>query len=242
MYVDESGGSEMSDSTNFFVTCGIIFHESDLNSMKNRIQNYKTDNFNGKLKDAEIHLYHIWKGRGKFHGINFKEKMDLLDPLYSVISEMQFTVISISIDKEKFSQRHSDHDEILDYGYMLLAERFDNFLTEHEEKGIIRLDRITRPDRDTLEKKDKRILNVINKVRKKGTRWQLPAKSIIEEPMFMKSHTRKGLQIADAIAYCTFKIENKHQHFDGYWNSIYSKFRTSPSGKIIGYGLVRYPK
>lgn len=241
MYVDESGVESVCYNSNFFVTAGIIFHEDDLHLMKTEIQNYKDTNFNGVYKDAEIHLHHIFKGRGKFFGLSLPQKLALLNPLYSTLHNLPFTIISIVIDKQKFVQKHNARD-ILDYGYMLLVERFDNFLVENNNKGIIRIDRTTAPNKVELNQKDAYILKLINKIRKNGTRWQSPAISIVEEPDFLASHLRKGLQIADAVGYCINRKINNNFDFDIFWDEIFPKFRTDSSGNNTGYGFKIYPK
>ncbi len=53
---------------------------------------------------------------------------------------------------------------------------------------------------------------------------------------------RKGLQIADAVAYCTTRYLTNHQNFTRNWNIVKSKLRTNPSGKMDGFGLIRFPK
>lgn len=242
MYVDESGTVELTDQTQYFVTAGTIFHEDALDTMKTEIDTYKDTNFTGKMKFAEIHVYDIWKGRGKFFGLNLTQKRSILDPLYQSISNLQFTSIAVRIDKKKFAKRHNDPNEVLNYGYMLLIERFDYFLRENKSKGIIRIDKTTPPDKVNLNEKDDYILRIINRIRKRGTRWQTPAENIIEEPHFLHSHTRKGLQVADAVSYCITRKSNSMNDFDSYWNLIYPKFRKSTYGTVDGFGLITYPK
>ena len=238
MYVDELGVESVYDNTKFFVTAGAIFHENDLSTMKTEIQNYKDANFSGVYQDAEIHLQHIFKGRGKFFGLNLSQKIALLNPLYSTLHNLPFTIISIAIDKQKFIQKHHAR-EILDYGHMLLVERFDNFLVEHDNKGIIRIDRTTAPNKVDLNQKDADVLKLINKIRKNGTRWQSPAISIVEEPHFLASHLRKGLQIADAVGYCINRKINNYSDFDIFWNEIYPKFRTSSDGNVMVFEFIQ---
>jgi hypothetical protein len=242
MYLDESGVIETTHPSRYFITAGIIFHENTLSKMKKDVINFKKTNFVGNLYGAEIHTYEIRKARGKFLGITESKKHSLLNSLYTMVNNLDSTVIAIRIDKQKFVARHSDKNEILDYGYMLLAERFDNFLVENNEKGIIRIDISTSPNQTGLNCKDTKILKIINKVRKKGTKYQRAAIDIVEEPHFLKSHQRKGLQVADLVAYCTSRKTNNFTDFDAYWNLIYPKFRKSQNGKVEGYGLIAYPR
>ena len=242
MYVDESGVESVYDKTKFFVTAGAIFHEDDLETMKTTIRDYVKQNFTGNYANAEIHLQQLFKAKGKFFGLTQSQKLALLNSLYSTISGLPFIGIVIGIDKQKFVSKHSDPNDILDYGHMLLVERFDNFLVEHDEKGIIRIDRTTGSTEIKLNTKDTKILKIINKIRKNGTRWQAPAKSIVEEPAFLSSHIRIGLQIADAVAYCANRHVNNNSDFDSFWKIIYSKLRSSSIGVVTGYGYRIYPK
>lgn len=241
MYVDESGCPDIHDTTQYFVTCGTIFQDNDLTSMKERVQNYKDTHFTGALQNAEIHLYNMWKGNKEFYGLSSPQKKSLLDPLYNMINQLPCTIIATGIDKPKFVTRHRP-DQILEYSYMLLVERFDNFLHENNSRGLIRVDQSTNPKDTTLNQKDSLIFKTINRVRKRGTNWQKPAVDIVEEPDFLHSHTRKGLQLADAVAYCTTRKTNNHSDFDTYWKLIYPKFRKNNSGTIEGYGFRIYPK
>jgi len=242
MYVDESGVESVYDKTKFFVTAGAIFHEDDLENMKTSLRDYKKQHFTSSYADAEIHVYNMYKGRAKFFGLNRQAKLNLLTPLYDVINNLPFTAIVIGIDKQKFIQRHSDPSKILDYGYMLLVERFDKFIEEKSNNGIMRIDRTTCMDQAELNLKDTTILKLINKIRKRGTKYQSAAVRIIEEPHFLPSHTRLGLQVVDAVVYCANRHINKNMDFDPYWNIVYSKLRRNSTGVVDGYGFRIYPK
>ena len=133
----------------------------------------------------------------------------------------------------------TDYD-VLETAYMFLIERFDKFLHKKGEKGMLRLDR-TSAKLNSLNPKDRRILDFINRIRKHGTGWQ-PIEHIVEEPLFLVSSESAGLQIADAVAYCTASHVKKNCDFDSYWNLIYEKAQKSPSKNINGYGLYCFPK
>ena len=80
-----------------------------------------------------------------------------------------------------------------------MVERFDKFLHRTNNKGIIRIDK-TSNKTIALNKKDRKILDTINHIRRHGTNLQ-SIKNISEEPFLIESHLRKGLQIADATVY-----------------------------------------
>ena len=104
---------------------------------------------------------------------------------------------------------------------------------------MLRLDR-TSVKPNSLNAKDRKILDFINKIRRYGTGWQL-IRHIVEEPLFLDSSESAGLQIADAVAYCTASHIKKNCDFDSYWNLICEKAQKSSNNDINGYGLYCFP-
>ncbi len=242
MYVDEAGVAELTHPSTYFITTGVIFHTNDLYSMKNEIQNYKNTFFIGALENAEIHVHKIWQSKSEFTGMLPPAKTALLDPLYDIISKLPCTVITVLIDKKKFTSKHSNPNLIHYYAYMILTERYDYFLRDNASKGLIRIDRTSSPLELKLNCRDTDTLELINSVRRNGSYYHPPATDIVEEPQFLHSHHRKGLQIADAVCYCIGRKSNGHTDFDKYWDLIYTKLRHSKYGQIGGFGFISYPK
>lgn len=240
MYIDESGVDEKTDDTRYFVTSGAIFHENGLAQMKEKIRDFKDRVFVDKLKDAEIHVHEIYKGKKEFYGLTPTEIKTILDDLYSTLSTIRFSTIIVGIDKSTLKNSEFSDYDILETGYTFLIERFDKFLRRTNNKGIIRIDKTSNKP-NALNVKDCKILDVINKIRKHGTNWQ-SIKNIAEEPFFIDSHLRKGLQVADSVVYCANSFLNNNSDFDNYWRAIYPKIHTSNSGSIWGYGLYVFPK
>lgn len=60
--------------------------------------------------------------------------------------------------------------------------------------------------------------------------------------LFVSSHSRPGLQVTDAVSYCTSKYSCNNKHFMRYWDMILPKYRSNPYiNKINGYGLKVFP-
>ena len=189
---------------------------------------------------ATIHVHDIFKGQKSFVGITLQEVRDMLFGVYTLINKLEFSTISIAIDKSALAaSRFSDYD-VLETAYKFLIERFDNFLQRTENKGLIRIDK-TSNKTNVLNKKDCVIRNQINYIRHHGTNWQ-NVRNIVEEPLFYDSPGRKGLQIADAVAYCTNRHLNKNNDFDLYWKLLYPRIQKNPNDGISGYGLTVFPK
>lgn len=239
MYIDEAGVEEINDKTQYFVTSGAIFHENDLADMKKKVSVFKNDVFTGKFAGNEIHVHDIYKGKREFLGITLKEVDSILTKVYSLINDLNFNTISVAIDKPALIKSKYSNYLVLETAYKFLVERFDKFLRRTDNQGIIRIDRTSNKS-NIMNKKDKRILNEINNVRHHGTNWQ-SVRNIAEEPLFYDSSSRKGLQIADAVVYCTNRHLNNND-FDKYWDLLYPKIQTSPLGNIRGYGLTIFPK
>ena len=240
MYVDESGVEEITDPTKYFVTSGTIFHENGLAEMKKKIIDFKEEVFVDDLKDCEIHVHDIYKGKNDFYGIKLEKRREILDKLYTALSNIRFSIISVAIDKQNLLDSKWSNYDILETGYTFLIERFDKFLRRTNNKGLVRIDR-TSNKTYALNKKDRKIIDTISHIRKHGTNWQ-SIKTIVEEPFLIKSHLRKGLQIADAAVYCTNSFLNLNDDFKNYWDIIYPKIHTSSFGSIWGYGLYIFPK
>ena len=240
MYVDESGVEEITDDTKYFVTSGVIIHENSLADMKEKISEFKNKKFLGNLEDAEIHVHEIFKGKKEFYGLTPVQIKEILDELYNTITKIPFSTISVVIDKPKLKDSEFKDWDILETGYTFLIERFDKFLRRTNHKGIIRIDK-TSNKVNALNAKDNKILDAVNKIRKHGTNWQ-SIKNIAEEPYFIDSHLRKGLQVADAVVYCVNRHMNQHKMFDDYWDMILPKMHSKHSGSITGFGLTVFPK
>jgi hypothetical protein len=54
MYCDDSGNNVLSDG-NYYVISGVIVHESNYDFVDDKMEEYKSLNFIGNYKDAEIH-------------------------------------------------------------------------------------------------------------------------------------------------------------------------------------------
>ena len=66
-------------------------------------------------------------------------------------------------------------------------------------------------------------------------------KSTISPPIFSDSLGTYGIQIADAIAYCTFKHKMMDTRFNRYWNVICDMLWRNNSDTLQGCGYKEYP-
>ncbi len=235
MYVDESGSVRHSDHTNFFVLSGVIVEEDKANDLKRSTYDYKLKHFTDQYVDAEIHTHDILKGKGDFASLSLSKKRIMLDELYHVISNLDVITVSVVIDKGSLRHQHPSWKPFT-IAWAFLIERFDKLLEERSgenNNGTIKIDKSSnRFHRD--------ITDVIKDIRELGTDYQRKVQA--EPPVFVDSSGVEGIQIADAVAYASFRHHSTPDEFERYWNLIYGKFQTDSSGNTIGCGYRVFPK
>ena len=234
MYIDESGVPSYNDTSRYYLLCGVIVHNDKIKAMKRGVFDYKQVYFVNNYIDAEIHTHNICKSKDEFSSLLVNEKNNLLDHLYRMISGLPIKIISVVIDKEMLKQKHSNW-KIFKTAWIILVTRFNQYLESIsilEEKGLIKMDRVTVEERQELGK-------IIKGMRQNKEKWQR-IDNIVGEPVFATSHGTEGIQIADAVAYCTTKHLAKNNHFGQYWKII-EKLSHAKDGKLLGYGLIVFP-
>lgn len=234
MYVDDSGSPNAKDNSDYYVISGVIAHELDIRNLEINTQDYK-DNYFKEYSKYEIHVHDIFKSQKEFSSLTLQRKYELLDSLYDFINTLPITVISIGIDKLEFIKKYSEPD-IFKSAWTFLTERFDGYISDNgkdQNKGIIIVDKSSKiPETD--------ICKIVQRLRKFGSYYQ-DIKHLVEEPIFIESDLREGIQIADACAYCTLKHLTRYDKFKPYWNIVYQKLRRAKNGRIDGYGFKIFP-
>ena len=235
MYVDESGHSSYKDYNKYFVLSGVIVSDKTVKDLKQKVFDYKLNNFEGDYLDAEIHTHAIYKSKDEFTKISKEKKYELLDGLYECIRTLDATCICIVMAKPLMKDDYDDW-YVLKHAWGNLAERFNSFIAESshpQDKGEIRIDANTKENEQNIH-------YILWDFKKHGTNYS-SLNHIKQEPLFVDSQSAQGIQVADAVAYCTMKHLTKYKKFEPYWNIVYSKLRKNSSGKVSGYGLKIWP-
>ena len=123
---------------------------------------------------------------------------------------------------------------VMKYSWTFIAERFGHFLVQKPEgpnNGLLLIDASRKnPESD--------IRRAVQKTIKGGGVWK-GIDHVIEQPIFVESHTHNLIQLADMIAYVALK------HYKGDSNSE-GLFETKPKmyrfgGRLEGFGLKEFP-
>jgi len=231
-YVDDSGIPVLGKDTPYYVLSLLLLHETDMTGMKRFVDDYKKKYFKGSYANSEIHTHDIFKAKKDFYGLKPSEITILLDNLYNLIKDLPVKIICVAINKNTVKKHDLD---LVAKSWEFLAERFDGFLENDvsPNKGVVRIDKSCRDQ-------EKRVMNIVNRLRRHGSSQQT-IKNIVEEPVFYRSHERRGLQLADAVAYCAHRHLNNRPDFDKYWKILEDKLWTNKKGNYNGYGLKIFP-
>jgi hypothetical protein len=234
MYVDDSGNASLLDQTLHYIISGVIVDTDKIADLKRQVLEFKIANFKGDYSDAEIHTHHIFGNVGEFKGITQAQKYQILDNLYSTIERLPITIVSVAINKMLLKQRCPTWD-VFTTAWIYLTERFDNFVKEETscQEGTVRVDKSTKEQQANVQQ----IFADLQKKESKFASFQY----VKGTPTFQNSESSEGIQVADAVAFCTIKHMRKHNRFIPYWSNITKRMRSDGSGRFEGYGFKEFP-
>ena len=146
MAVDESGTSrlyddedERTEENRWIVISGAIFSQSDNEDNINKIIHLKNKYWNNGIFNGERVVFHgreIKRGIGAFSK-NVIDRDAFIDDLCTVISELEFEVASICIDKYEHYNQYSRPKNPYFLAYQFLLERFCMTLKTGEHSSIL---------------------------------------------------------------------------------------------------------
>ena len=182
---------------------------------------------------------------GKAHALSHlsaAERESLRTQLYQAVGRYKSVRLICVVTNTVLAYRQSyirTADDIYWYSYKQLTERFQYYLQDLERtvgqklNGIVVCDHRGPKDDTRLRELHHKLLNS-----DKGTISSYG--NMVDGLFIAPSHLSVGIQFADMVAGAVFRAyraEDKR-----YAEQIKGSFRTSPAGKIDGYGLVKFPK
>jgi hypothetical protein len=251
MYVDEVGNTDLkaSDDPNhrYLSLTGVVFEVSYVDRVvAPRLEALKRRYFKAHVDEPLIlHRKELVNRKYPFQALRAPEveaafNRDLLE----LLRTLRYRIITAVIDKLEHRQReeawqhHPYH-----YCQAVLLERYVSSMEKVGKVGdVLAESRGTRPDRELRE--------AYQEIYTQGTEWvgpELFQKCLTSKELKLrrKSDNIAGLQLADLIAYPSFKAtlfrkrcEALPDNFTGKVAAILEegKYRCSPSGKIEGWG------
>jgi len=243
LFVDESGTPPKPDNgrREFFVIAGLVIPEDRWQGMSDKFSGLKIrERYRGEVKWR----YFAPNNRDQDNPMldwSQERRNSFRDSVFSIISETRsckiIACISDSIAAYKLGNVNSQGD-LYFKTYKPVTERFQYLLQDitrssgRDTYGLIVADHRGKGDDDSMRHRHERL------IRESG-QYTSKYKNFIEGLFFAPSHLSVGIQLVDMIAGAIWRAQ---AHNDRIWfNKIKSSFRTSPEGRIGGYGIVRFP-
>lgn len=255
MFVDENGDNDISRilkfisqrkdidiNDKFFTITGCILKKTDyieakkeLNNLKNKYWNNGNFDYDGKIQKVCFHSREIRKRIGPFNPsiINYSEFMNDLSEL---IKKLNYTIISVSINKEDYLLKHYNYN-VYNTAMVFLIQRYI-YVMKNNCRGLIMLEARGKKEDKILLDEMKHIIFDTGIGNISSHELQQKIAGIYFNPKWNTSYsdTFSGLEIADLSSYPIHKyIRNNNK--DLAFNIIETKIDKYPNYKNKGLKL-----
>jgi hypothetical protein len=241
LYADSSGQARIRQGSldRLYITVGVIVHEKDWRPIVNKISEMKRETFPElDPRGWELHAYDIWNNRNFFAnmgpGLNQTKKLDIFSRTANLARCSDITIVGVVMFKDKMEGRYRSL-AVTEYSWMFVTERFEHFLAQKPEgtnNGLLFIDASQRGPESEIRR-------AVRKTIKDGGIWK-DIDHVIEQPIFVESHTHNMIQLADMIAYVVLKHYKGDSRFEGLFDMLKSKmYRVD--GILTGFGLKEFP-
>ena len=226
LYVDDSG-SVANANEQFFVLGGIAVYERALFHLMQEADQCVNAFGLGPVEDIELHATDIYGGRNHpWNKVKTKApREEMINSALDLITNQRRTavrVFSIVVDKRGVSPR-----DPIELAFEEICNRFNLFLqrdsdrTGHKNRGLIVMDET---------KHEKPLQSMARHFRIDGARWGKFG-NLAEVPLFVDSKATRLIQLADLIAWSTFR---KYEFKDGRFFDRFLNAFDSDGGVIHG--------
>ncbi len=237
-YFDESGdhGLETIDPEfPAFVLCGCVYEISDyLNVEAPAFSAIKFAYFG---HDAVVmHSRHIRKQLGPFKILqNTAVRTQFLGQISAFFAASKVTIIAAGIRKDRHKGQYVNPDDPYDIALLFCLERLYGYMLERGDQG----NPVTCVFEQRGEMEDALLAKVFKDVCGGANRWN--CKFPFEMVFANKQQNMPGLQIADLAAYPIARYVINPLAANPAYAVLVPRFRKSPNGKVIGWGLKVFP-
>jgi len=256
LYVDEVGNPDLKSSDNpdhrYLSLTGVIFELDYVKDVLNpELEKIKKDFFGSHPDDPIIlHRKELLHKSPPFSALqNPAIEKNFNGAILKSLSDWEYTVISVLIDKKEHSERYSTWKfDPYHYCQEILAERFRLFLDIHRSHGDVMFE-------SRGGKEDMRLKRSYRRIMENGTNHLLaenisPFFTSRELKVKPKTANISGLQIADLLAHAArrylfqkvLNLDDGKKTFSDELIKIMEKGKFfSYKGMILGYGAKKLP-
>ena len=247
MFVDESGTAPKPGKTEqnpFFVLGACVIPESYWHQVKAELEHLKSKfKVIGEIKWRYFAPPRAGASPHSFSHMDVAKKEEFRAGLYKIIGKYKsIRILSVVADTKKVYEQEgyiASDDDIYWYVYKQLTERFQYYLQDISKTSGQKINGIIVCDH-RAPKDDKRLQELHARLMTGNHAAHSEYHNLIEGLFIAPSHLSVGIQLADMVAGAVLRKVKDDD--DRYFSQVVGSFRTSPSGSINGYGLVRFPK
>lgn len=246
LFIDESGTPPPPDKINntpIFVLGGIVVPEDVWPKLSKDLAQLKTQaGIDGEIKWRYFAPSHPGSKPHPLSHMSSEQKESVRTKLYELVGKYKSIKLICAIVnvREAYELRYINNaDDLYWYSYKQLTERFQYYLQDlektvgHRIYGIIVCDNRAPKDDTRLRELHYKLLTTQRTVTSNYA-------NLIEGLFIAPSHLSVGIQFADMVAGAVFRAKKAND--PRFFNQIRGSFRASPSGKLEGYGVVKFPK
>lgn len=240
LFLDESGTPPhpAKAAGKYLVIAGVIIPEGAWHGIA---KEYKkaTRSVRGELKWKHFGL---GNENNSISHLTQSEKQTLRNDIFQILTSRKAVKIIAcvtSIEAAYARPTIVSQDDVYHLTYKGVSERFQYFLqdtsraTAQPQYGLVVSDHRMAADDKKLRKRHHELIEG-------GEPFTSSYPNIIETIFFSPSEVSVGLQLADMVAGAIHRSFHNGEH--RFADMIKPVFRSSPSGTILGYGLVKMPK
>lgn len=239
IYVDESGDHDLdsvSDQYSMFVLAFCIFKKRDyITYVVPELQKFKFNWFGHDM--VVLHEYEIRKQKVPFKFLQIQNlRNEFMRELSEIFQKCPATVVSSVIDKRMLKNRYAFHNNPYHIALRFCMERTHRFLIDNYQKGTVThviFEKRGGKEDQKLELEFRRI--------KDGANYTGINMEELDICLVDKKANSSGLQIADLFARPIGLRILRPDQLNRAYDIIVEKFRKSPRGNIIGFGLKVFP-
>lgn len=229
MYIDESGvegfvsnPKKTSLDDSWFTTGGILVNSQSISEFERThiymMKKYFADNRINLPHDFRLHYHNLRQNTYPYNRLSNQQRLDLADDVFGAIRSIDCKLVSATINKSTHVAKYDSPVNVRAYTLLICLERFQYFLEEQNDDGIVIYERFN------------------TRLRKKMGAEMAKLRRIPSFPHLTNLHKIKGniangdpvkekiLQFSDFFAYAPhIKLITGHRN-ESRWNEIKEKY------------------
>lgn len=244
-FIDESGSPPKPGKIGprpYFIIAGLIMHEAQWHSIADEVRKLKARfKVSGEIKWRYFGPDNTDPDNSVAH-LSASERDRFRELIYEILTKRKSVKIIACIAKCETAYKAGyvkDEEDLYLYTYKPVSERFQYFLQDvshvvgDKQYGIIIADHRGKKQDDSFRLHHKAL------VENEGT-FVSTYENYVETIFLTPSHHSVGIQLADMVAGAIGRAMNTGE--SRFARLIKPALRTGPKDRIMGYGLVRFPK